>query len=145
MPSSTGTSTTGWTDGYLAKQWFELFNATVRALGGVADVMQPTLFKLKDLVISVHVDDLLLLGSKTAMNNFIDYLKTKAGWKMDIEGPFKNIDEFMYLKRKYSITQDGIIVRPDPRRIEELTEMWSWGEEAKGNSLRNRHQQRASW
>ena len=107
MPSSTGTSTTGWTDGYLAKQWFELFNATVRALGGVADVMQPTLFKLKDLVISVHVDDLLLLGSKTAMNNFIDYLKTKAGWKMDIEGPFKNIDEFMYLKRKYSITRDG--------------------------------------
>ena len=96
-----------------AKLWFELFNATVRALGGVADVMQPTLFKLKDLLISVHVDDLFLLGSKTAMDNFFDYLETKAGWKMDIEGPFKNIDdEFMYLKRKYSITHDGIIVRP---------------------------------
>ena len=28
----------------------------------------------------------------------------------------------MYLKRKYNITSDGIVVRPDPRHIEELAE-----------------------
>eukprot|EP00913_Durusdinium_trenchii_P019597 g18422.t1 len=57
------------------------------------------------------------------MDNFIEHVTTKSGWKMEIEGPFKNVgDEFMYLKRKYNITNDGIVVRPDPRHMEELAD-----------------------
>ena len=96
-----------------AKQLFDLFHSTVKALGGESDSMQPTLFRLQNLLISVHVDDLLLLGEKAAMENFINYVTKKAGWKMEVEGPFQKVgDEFMYLKRKYNITQHIIVVRP---------------------------------
>ena len=89
-----------------AKQWFELFNATVKAMGGVADDATNTT-QVERSADKRPCGRSVFAWSKTAMDNFIDYLKTKAGWKMDIEGPFKNIDEFMYLKRKYSITRDG--------------------------------------
>ena len=106
-----------------AEQLFELFNSTARALGGEAGLMQLTLFRMKDLLISARVGDLLLLGSKEAMDRFIEHVTTKSGWKMEIEGSFRDVgDEFMYLKRKYNITKDGIVVRPDPRHIEELAE-----------------------
>ena len=55
--------------------------------------MQPTLFRLLNLLISVHVDDLLLVGEKAAMDNFIDYVAKKAGWKMEIEGPFEKVGD----------------------------------------------------
>ena len=107
-----------------ARCWYELFKETVMKYGGKTNALQPTLFKLKDLMISVHVDDLIMLGSRDASIKFLDYLQKELQWKLDIEGPYHQIgDEFMYLKRKYSICHDGIVIRPDQKHIEELAKM----------------------
>ena len=40
-----------------ARCWYDLFKDTVVKYGGKTNPLQPTLFKLDDLMISVHVDD----------------------------------------------------------------------------------------
>ena len=106
-----------------AKQWYELLKGVTLSLGGQADAAQPTLFRLKDLLISVHVDDLIMVGSCEASEKYIRHLREVAKWKVEVEGPFyKNGDEFSYLKRKYNFVQDGCVVRADPLHIEKLAE-----------------------
>ena len=67
-----------------AKCWYDVFKGVVTRYGGTTNPLQPTLFKLKDLFISVHVDDLMMLGSPTATKNFLEQ------WKLDIEGPLQS-------------------------------------------------------
>ena len=106
-----------------ARQWYLLFRQVTESYGGQADSMQPTLFKMDDLLASVHVDDVLLVGGKEASLRFIKHLKGQ-NWKLEIEGPFnKTGDEFSYLKRKYQLSEDGIIVRPDSKHVEELVKL----------------------
>ena len=108
-----------------ARQWYMLFRGVTEAHGGVADAMQPTLFRMNDLLASVHVDDVLLVGGREASLRFIKHLKDQ-NWKLEVEGPFgKAGDEFSYLKRKYQLTEDGLVVRPDPKHVEELLKICS--------------------
>ena len=107
-----------------AKSWYDLLKEETLSLGGQADVMQPTLFKLEELLVSVHIDDLIMVGSKKASERYISYLREKAKWKIEVEGPFSKAgDEFSYLKRKYSLVADGCVVRADPLHIEKLAEV----------------------
>ena len=107
-----------------AKCWYDLFKGVVMKYGGKMNPLQPTLFKLDGLLISVHVDDLIMLGSPEASSKFLQFLQEEQKWKLDIEGPFHQIgDEFVYLKRKYSICHDGVVIRPDQKHIEELARM----------------------
>ena len=45
--------------------------------------MQPTLFGMNDLLACVHVDDVLLVGSREASLRFIKHLKDQ-NWKLEV-------------------------------------------------------------
>ena len=121
------------------KSWYDLLKEETLSLGGQADVMQPTLFKLEELLVSVHADDLIMVGSRKASERYIRYLREKAKWKIEVEGPFSKAgDEFSYLKRKYSLVADGCVVRADPLHIEKLAEVCKTsGKKAKKTPCRN--------
>ena len=109
-----------------AKSWYDMFRETVMKFGGTVDEMQPTLFKMKDVMLSVHVDDVIMAGTSEACERLICRFKQEAGWKLEVEGPFKYAShEFTYLKRKYQFVEEGVIARPDPLHIEFPVKNWS--------------------
>ena len=73
--------------------------------------------------ISAHIDDLLVVGSKTYINDF--YQKLSQEPKLKIEGPLQPGDDgnIFYLKRALKITEDGIDISPRARYIPKLAEL----------------------
>ena len=79
--------------------------------------MQPTLMKFeRDLYISLHVDDLLMVGTE---EEFMEFLGDK-GWKCEVQGQFDFGESFEYVKRKIDRTYEGFVIRPDPKHIEDI-------------------------
>ena len=49
--------------------------------------MQPTLFmKDVEIYITVHVDDVFMVGKETALKNFVKYLQEKMKWNVEEKG-----------------------------------------------------------
>ena len=88
------------------------------------DKMQPSLFNNGNgrLVLTIHVDDVFLIGAEFETAEFLKYLG-RVGWKTEVYGPFKIGDTFVYLKRKVLVVENGFIVRPDDSHIAELVKL----------------------
>ncbi|CAK9073386.1 unnamed protein product [Durusdinium trenchii] len=113
-----------------AAQWFKGFCAVARDYGMVQDVMQPTMMKkdkkTKDedngrLFLTIHVDDLLLIGDEEEVERFISYMEQKS-WKVEKRGPLYQ-GNFSYLKRNMEMIENGIVIRPDKEHIKALAKV----------------------
>ena len=114
-----------------AAQWFKGFCKVAKEFGLVQDVMQPTMMKKPDgpnemnengkLYLTIHVDDLLLIGHEAEVEKFIKYMDTK-GWKTEKRGPLYS-GSFNYLKREMELIDRGITIRPDKQHIKELARL----------------------
>ena len=70
-----------------ASQWFNLFARACKDFGLTQGVMQPTLFmKDVEIYITVHVDDVFMVGKETALKNFVKYLQEKMKWNVEEKG-----------------------------------------------------------
>ena len=104
-----------------ASQWFKEFKAKAEKHGMECDNMQPSLMRLKDdlhkpgkpLYITIHVDDLFVVGDVAEAERFFEKLDQEEGWKLEKKGPFKVGDRFDYLKRKMELENDCCEIRPD--------------------------------
>ena len=85
------------------------------AFGLESDVMQPSLMKKKGqtkvkkdrIFLTIHVDDLLVVGAEEEVEKFFKYL-TGVGWRYEKEGPMEYWEKFEYLKRKIHTCNGGI-------------------------------------
>ena len=104
-----------------ASQWFQLFAKAARDFGLEQDVMQPTLFmKTKDIYITVHVDDVFMVGKEKSLRAFVNYLKEEMKWSVEEKGPFRSGETFHYLKREFVMYDDWCDIRCDYRQYESL-------------------------
>ena len=113
-----------------ASQWFLSFKKKAEDYGMETDVMQPSLMRRKvaehggtgRLYLTIHVDDLFLVGDEGEAERFFDYLKT-FGWKLESQGPMEIDEKFEYLKRKMRLTENGVIIRPDGAHIDDMAKV----------------------
>ena len=113
-----------------ASQWFGLFRSKAMAFGMESDVMQPSLMKKKGqtkakkdrIFLTIHVDDLLVVGDEDEVERFFNYL-TEVGWRYEKQGPMEYREKFEYLKRKIHTCNEGIVIRPDEKHVEELVQL----------------------
>ena len=104
-----------------ASQWFQLFAKAARDFGLEQDVMQPTLLmKTKDIYITVHVDDVFMVGKEKSLRAFVNYLKEEMKWSVEEKGPFHSGETFHYLKREFVMYDDWCDIRCDYRQYESL-------------------------
>ena len=66
------------------------------------------------LFLTIHVDDLLLVGDEQEVERFIKYMEQKS-WKVEKRGPLYQ-GTVSYLKR-------GVTIRPDKERIKALAKV----------------------
>ena len=58
-----------------ASQWFQLFASTAKEHGMAQDLMQPTLLmKAKEIYITVHVDDVFMVGKEQSLRDYVKHL-----------------------------------------------------------------------
>ena len=54
----------------------------------IQDLMQPTLLmKVKEIYITVHVDDVFMVGKEQSLRDYVKHLQSK-GWNIEEKGPF---------------------------------------------------------
>ena len=114
-----------------AAQWFKGFCKVATEFGLVQDTMQPTMMKKPEapegsdtggkLYLTIHVDDLLLVGDEPEVEKFISHMERK-GWKTEKRGPLY-MGSFSYLKREMELIEKGITIRPDKQHIKELAKL----------------------
>ena len=64
--------------------------------------MQPTLLMMeKEMYITVHVDDIFMVGNEMVLKNFVQYMQKNRGWNIEVKGPFGLNEKFHYLKREF--------------------------------------------
>ena len=107
--------------GTAASQWFNLFARARKDFGLTQDVMQPTLFmKDAEIYITVHVDDVFMVGKETVLKDFVKYLQEKMKWNVEEKGPFQMGERFHYLKREFKLLHDHCDVRCDYKQYESV-------------------------
>ena len=105
-----------------ASQWFQMLAGTLEDFGLKEDPMQPTLFKWgTHMFLTVHVDDILMVGDPATLKRFVLFLKNRKKWNIEEKGPFARGDKFTYLKRQFSLDVDGCAVRCDYKHYETLS------------------------
>ena len=104
-----------------ASQWFQLFARTCLQFGMVQDMMQPTLMMLaKELYVTVHVDDVFMVGTEEKLLEFVAYLKKEMDWNVEEKGPFQAGDKFHYLKRQFDWWRKSCTIRCDHKQYDSL-------------------------
>ena len=119
-----------------ALHWHEHFESTVNQLDFISFEGMVTVYKhrVKRMYITIHVDDLLVVGSHDDCNWFKEQISKCFTVKSD--GPY-NIDdkwECQYLKRTLICTESGIVVEPNKKYIPKLLELLKI-ENRRGKSL----------
>lgn len=113
-----------------AAQWFKGFCQVAKEFGLEQDVMQPTMMRSskkseggnkRNLYLTIHVDDLLIVGVEEEVERFIKFMEAKL-WKVEKRGPWY-AGPFHYLKRSMEIVDKGIAIRPDQEHIKELAKV----------------------
>ena len=108
-----------------ALHWNEFFESVVQQMGFVAFEPMPTVFRHTDrrVYLTIHVDDLLVIGSDFDCKWFLKELSLHFNLKSS--GPFSSSDpaEVQYLKKNIIITPDGIVVEPCKQYIPKLLEL----------------------
>ena len=104
-----------------ASQWFQLFAKTAKDFGLEQDVMQPTLLmKVNEIYITVHVDDVFMVGREEKLRAFVNHLKEKMKWSIEEKGPFRSGETFHYLKREFVLYNNWCDIRCDYKQYESL-------------------------
>ena len=106
-------------------EWSKLATKLLQESGMEVYDPCPVLFRgaieLKSVRVQIHVDDLLMCG----LPEEVDLLLQLFGVEVDIkvQGPFVEPgDEFSYLRKKFSFTDEGLVVKADPRHFHDLVE-----------------------
>ena len=87
-----------------ASQWFGLFASACRDFGTQQDLMQPTLMLMNNLLyLTVHVDDVFMVGREDKVRELIQYFKEKKQWNVEEKGSLRQGDKFFYLKRQFNL------------------------------------------
>ena len=72
-----------------ASQWFQLFARACTDFGMSQDAMQPTLMMMPgQLYLTVHVDDVFMVGTEEKLQQFVNYLKKEKEWSVEEKGSF---------------------------------------------------------
>ena len=104
-----------------ASQWFQLFVGAAKKFGLKQDSMQPTLLMMeKEMYITVHVDDIFMVGNEMVLKNFVQYMQKNRGWNIEVKGPFGLNEKFHYLKREFWPGSEGCDIRCDYKQYESL-------------------------
>ena len=108
-----------------ALHWNEFFESVVQQMGFIAFEPMPTVFRHTDrrVYLTIHVDDLLVIGSDFDCKWFLSELSLHFNLKSS--GPFSSTEpaEVQYLKKNIIITPDGIVVEPCKQYIPKLLEL----------------------
>ena len=100
-----------------ASQWFQNFSQACKEFKLEQDVMQPTLFlRQGNMYLTVHVDDVFMVGTPQILQEFVMFLKNVKKWKVEAKGPFSAGEKFLYLKRQFKITDDHCDIRCDRKQ-----------------------------
>ena len=102
-----------------AAQWFHLFSTTCVEYGTKQDLMQPTLLFIPDLLyLTVHVDDVFIVGREDKVRHFVQRLKEDKKWNVEEKGPFRQGSKFHYLKRQFNLGSNHCDVRCDRKQYD---------------------------
>ena len=108
-----------------ALHWNEHFESVVQSMGFMPFDAMPTVFRHgeKKVYLTIHVDDLLVIGSQFDCKWFLDELSQH--FKLKSNGPFQcgQTAEVQYLKKNIIITPDGIAIEPCKQYIPKLLEL----------------------
>ena len=100
-----------------ASQWFQMFSRACKEFKLEQDMMQPTLFmKQNTMYLTVHVDDVFMVGTPQILQEFVAFLEEKMKWKVEAKGPFAAGEKFLYLKRQFKITDEHCDIRCDRKQ-----------------------------
>ena len=119
-----------------ALHWHEHFESTVNQLDFISFEGMVTVYKhkVKQMYITIHVDDLLVIGSNDDCNWFKEEISKCFTVKSD--GPYSTDEkwESQYLKRTLICNESGIVVEPNKKYIPKLLELLKI-ENRRGKSL----------
>ena len=102
-----------------ASQWFGLFASACRDFGMQQDLMQPTLMLMNNLLyLTVHVDDVFIVGRDDKVRELIQYFKEEKQWNVEEKGPFGQGDRFFYLKRQFNLGMRHRDIRCDRKQYD---------------------------
>ena len=102
-----------------ASQWFGLFASACREFGMEQDLMQPTLMMMDSLLyLTVHVDDVFMVGREDKVRELIRYFKEEKQWNVEEKGPFRQGDKFFYLKRQFNLGRKHCDIRCDRKQYD---------------------------
>ena len=105
-----------------ASQWFNLCADTAKACGLSQNIMQPTLLmKHREIYITVHVDDVFMVGREGALRDFVNFLQEKMKWNVEAKGPFRMGERFHYLKREFKLLEEQCDIRCDYKQYESIS------------------------
>ena len=108
-----------------ALHWNEFFEITVQEIGFESFEPMPTVFEhsARRIFLTVHVDDVLLIGSTFDCNWCLEELAKKFSLKSNGLFPVGRNAEVQYLKKNIFITNDGIVIEPCKQYIPKLLEL----------------------
>ena len=108
-----------------ALHWNEFFEETVQEIGFESFEAMPTVFRhaTKKMFLTVHVDDVLLVGSTFDCNWCLEELAKKFSLKSNGPFPVGKDAELQYLKKNILVTSDGIFIEPCKQYIPKLLEL----------------------
>ena len=85
------------------------------------DAMQPTLMMMPgQLYLTVHVDDVFMVGTEEKLQQFVNYLKKEKEWTVEEKGPFPPGSKFHYLKRQFDWWKRSCTIRCDHKQYDNL-------------------------
>ena len=108
-----------------ALHWNEHLEAVVQSMGFVSFEAMPTVLKHgeKKIYLTIHVDDLLVIGSIFDCNWFLAELSKHLNLKSDGPFPCGQVAEVQYSKKNLIWTPDGIANEPCKQYIPKLLEL----------------------
>ena len=110
-----------------ALRWFEYFSNLCQSAGMESYKGCPTIMKLvnseRRVYLSVHVDDVLLVGNEKDLEWFKK--EVASGLTIKVDGPHAqgSGDTMFYLKKRITLLPEGILVQPNGTYIPKLINM----------------------
>ena len=105
-----------------ASEWFQFMKGMLEEAGMSAFAKEPTLFKNSNGgngALVLHADDGLLASTAEERRALMKKLGNQV--KVQVSDPLKEVgDEIEFLKRKYTLTKDGIVMYSGRRHLEGL-------------------------
>ena len=109
-------------------RWYEKITGVLREMGFESCISMPSVMRhtTRPLVVNIHVDDELALGEDPDLRWLIRQLQKM--FQLQVEGPVPEEDvgcgeEISYLKKRFIFVRSGILVKPNKKYVEKLTEL----------------------